>query len=99
MVLKEILEKNISLFSKEKNDRLIETINFLVDEFEKNQNQLNILIDEIENNPIEDDFFFKNIKKEDYKKKAETLEKNIYLIEKRWSELILVLNERFNKNV
>lgn len=99
MILNEILEKNLSSFSKEKNDKLIQTINFLVDEFEKNQNQLNSLINEIENNPIDDDFFFKNLKKEDYKKKAEILEKNIFLIEKRWSELILILNERFNKNV
>jgi hypothetical protein len=99
MVLNEILEKNISSFSKEKNDKLTQTINFLVDEFEKNQNELALLMDEIENNPIDDDFFFKNLKKEDYKKKAEILEKNIFLIEKRWSELILILNERFNKNV
>jgi len=99
MVLNEILEKNISAFSKEKNDKLTQTINFLVDEFEKNQNQLTLLMDEIENNPIDDDFFFKNLKKEDYKKKAEILEKNIFLIEKRWSELILILNDRFNKNV
>jgi hypothetical protein len=98
MILNEILEKNLSTFSKEKNDKLIQTINFLVDEFEKNQNQLNSLINEIENNPIDDDFFFKNLKKEDYKKKAETIEKNIFLIEKRWSELILILNDRFNKN-
>jgi hypothetical protein len=98
MILNEILEKNLSAFSKEKNDKLIQTINFLVDEFEKNQNQLNSLINEIENNPIDDDFFFKNLKKEDYKKKAEILEKNIFLIEKRWSELILILNDRFNKN-
>jgi hypothetical protein len=97
MVLNEILERNISTFSKEKNDKIIQTINFLVDEFEKNQNQLDLLIDEIESQPIEDDFFFKNLKKDDYKKRAELLEKNILVIEKRWSELVLILNERFNK--
>ena len=47
MILNEILEKDISKFSKEKNDNIIQTINFLVDEFEKNQNQLNLLINEI----------------------------------------------------
>jgi len=97
MVLNEILEKNISTFLKEKNDKIIQTINFLVDEFEKNQSQLDLLISEIENESIEDDFFFKNLKKDDYKKRAELLEKNILVIEKRWSELILILNERFNK--
>jgi hypothetical protein len=97
MILNEILEKNISTFLKEKNDKIIQTINFLVDEFEKNQSQLDLLISEIENESIEDDFFFKNLKKDDYKKRAELLEKNILVIEKRWSELILILNERFNK--
>ena len=97
MILKEILEKDLSKFSKEKNDYIIQAINFLVDEFEKNQNQLNILINEIENEPIEDDFFFKNLKKEDYKKRAGIIEEKIFLIEKKWSELILILDERFNK--
>ena len=97
MILNEILEKNISTFLKEKNDKIIQTINFLVDEFEKNQSQLDLLISEIENESIEDDFFFKNLKKDDYKKRAELLEKNILVIEKRWSELILIINERFNK--
>ena len=97
MILKEILEKDLSKFSKEKNDYIIQAINFLVDEFEKNQNQLSILINEIENEPIEDDFFFKNLKKEDYKKRAGIIEEKIFLIEKKWSELILILDERFNK--
>lgn len=97
MNLNEILEKKTESFLKEKNEKLIETINFLVDEFEKNQNQLIDLLDEIENTPIEDDFFFKNLKKEEYKKKASTIEEKILLIEKRWSELILILNQRFNK--
>ncbi len=97
MILNEILEKPISLFTKEKNEKLIQTINYLVDEFDKHQNELNFLIEEIENQPIDDDFFFKNIKKEDYKKRGEYLEKNIMTIEKRWSELIIILNERFNK--
>jgi hypothetical protein len=97
MVLNEILERSTSSFVKEKNENLIQTINYLVDEFDKYQNELNFLIDEIENQPIEDDFFFKNIKKEDYKKRGEYLEKNIMAIEKRWSELIIILNERFNK--
>lgn len=98
MLLKEILERKIETFVKEKNDKIIETINYLVDEFDKNQNELNNLINEIENNPLEDDYFFKNIKKEDYKKRAETLENSILVIEKRWSELVLILNERLNKN-
>jgi hypothetical protein len=97
MHLQEILERNLSSFTKEKNDVLIKSINYLVDEFTENQKQLNLLLDEIENKPIEDDFFFKNLKKEDYKKKAELLENNILTIEKRWSELVLILNERFNK--
>jgi len=97
MVLNEILERSTSSFTKEKNENLIQTINYLVDEFDKYQNELNILIEEIENQPIEDDFFFKNVKKEDYKKRGEYLEKNIIAIEKRWSELIIILNERFNK--
>jgi hypothetical protein len=97
MILNEILERSTSSFIKEKNENLIQTINYLVDEFDKNQNELNSLLEEIENQPIEDDFFFKNIKKEDYKKRGEHLEKNIMLIEKRWSELIVILNERFNK--
>ncbi len=97
MILNEILEKNLSIFLKEKNDKIIETINFLVDEFRENQTKLSLLIDEIENEQIQDDFFFKNLKKEEYKKKAETYEKNIFLIEKRWSELVLILNDRLNK--
>lgn len=97
MILQEILERNISSFTKEKNEVLIKTINYLVDEFIENQKQLNHLLDEIENNPIDDDFFFKNVKKENFKKRAELLENNITIIEKRYSELILILNERFNK--
>ena len=97
MVLNEILERSTSSFVKEKNENLIQTINYLVDEFDKYQNELNFLIDEIENQPIEDDFFFKNIKKEDYKKRAVHLEKNIMLIDKRYSELIVILSERYNK--
>jgi hypothetical protein len=97
MNLNEILEKKIESFLKEKNEKLIETINFLVDEFEKNQTELVNLLDEIEDTPIQDDFFFKNLKKEEYKKKASTIEEKIVLIEKRWSELILILNQRFNK--
>lgn len=97
MILQEILERNISSFTKEKNEVLTNTINYLVDEFTENQKQLNHLLDEIENNPIDDDFFFKNVKKENFKKRAELLENNITTIEKRYSELILILNERFNK--
>lgn len=97
MKLNEILEKNIESFSKEKNEKLIESINLLVDEFEKNQNQLVSLLDEIEDTPIQDDFFFKNLKKEEYKKKALILEEKIISIEKRWAELVLILNQRFNK--
>jgi hypothetical protein len=98
MNLNDILERKIDSFSKEKNDKLLEIINFLVDEFDKNQNDLIHLLDEIEQTPIQDDFFFKNLKKEEYKKKASTIEEKIILIEKRWSELILILNQRFNKN-
>jgi hypothetical protein len=97
MILKEILEKKIDSFSKEKNDKLIEVINYLVDEFEKNQTELNNLLTEIEGTPIEDNYFFKNIKKDDYKERAKVLEEKILSIEKRWSELILILNQRFNK--
>lgn len=98
MNLNDILERKIDSFLKEKNDKLLEIINFLVDEFDKNQNELIHLLDEIEQTPIQDDFFFKNLKKEEYKKKATTIEEKIILIEKRWSELILILNQRFNKN-
>jgi hypothetical protein len=97
MVLNEILEKNITSFKKEKNDKLIESINFLVDEFDNYQNQLDDLLTEIENQPFEDDFFFKNVKKDDYKKRASLIEEKIFSIEKRWSELVLILNERLNK--
>ena len=97
MDLNDILEKKIVSFSKEKNDKIIEIINFLVDEFDKNQNQLNLLFSEIETSPIEDDFFFKNLKKEDFKKRALVFEEKILAIEKRWSELVLILNQRFNK--
>jgi predicted adenine nucleotide alpha hydrolase (AANH) superfamily ATPase len=97
MILNEILERSISSFTKEKNENLTQTINYLVDEFDKNRNELNSLLEEIENQPIEDDFFFKNIKKEDYKKRAVHLEKNIMLIDKRYSELIIILSERYNK--
>jgi hypothetical protein len=97
MILQEILERNISSFTKEKNEVLTNTINYLVDEFTENQKQLNHLLDEIENNPIDDDFFFKNVKKENFKKRAELLENNITTIVKRYSELIHILSERFNK--
>jgi hypothetical protein len=99
MDINEILKKDISFFLKEKNDKIIKIINSLVDEFENKQKELELLMNEIENTPIEDDFFFKNLKKEEFKKRAEVIEKNIFLIEKKWSELILVLNERFNKNI
>jgi hypothetical protein len=97
MILNQILERPISSFLKEKNENITQIINYLVDEFDKNQNELNSLLEEIENQPIEDDFFFKNVKKEDYKKRGELLEKNIMSIEKRYSELIIILSERYNK--
>lgn len=97
MVLNEILEKPISSFLKERNEKLIQIINFLVDESENYHSELQHLMQEIETQPLEDDFFFKNIKKEDYKKRATLIENNITTIERRWSELILILNERFNK--
>ena len=98
MILNEILERNSDSFLKEKNDKLIDTINFLVDESDKYRNELDSLLTEIETEPIEDDFFFKNVKREDYKKRANMLEEKITSIEKRWSELILILNQRFQKN-
>ena len=96
MVLNEILERNTDSFLKEKNEKLIETINFLVDESEKYHFELNGLLSEIENTPIEDDYFFKNLKKEDFKKRGLILENKITAIEKKWSELILILNNRYN---
>jgi hypothetical protein len=98
MVLKEILERKIDSFVKERNEKIIETINFLVDEFDKKQSEIDLLFDEIEKDVIPEDYFFKNLKKEEYKKKATVLEESVMAIEKRWSELILILNERFNKS-
>jgi hypothetical protein len=98
MLLTEILERKTESFLKEKNDNLIQTINFLVDESDNYHTQLENLLSEIETQPIEDDYFFKNVKKEDYKKRAVLLEEMIFKIEKKWSELILILNERYKKS-
>jgi hypothetical protein len=98
MLLTEILERKTESFLKEKNDNLIQTINFLVDESDNYHTQLENLLSEIETQPIEDDYFFKNVKKEDYKKRAVLIEEKIVKIEKKWSELILILNERYKKN-
>lgn len=98
MLLSEILERKTESFLKEKNDNLIQTINFLVDESENYHSQLDNLLSEIETQPIEDDYFFKNVKKDDYKKRAVLLEEKIVTIEKKWSELILILNDRYKKN-
>ena len=98
MLLSEILERKTESFLKEKNDNLIQTINFLVDESENYHSQLDNLLSEIETQPIEDDYFFKNVKKDDYKKRAVLLEEKIVAIEKKWSELILILNDRYKKN-
>jgi hypothetical protein len=97
MILNEILSKRSETYLKEKNDNLIETINFLVDESEKYHLQLEILLAEIETTPIEDDFFYKNVKKDDFKKRGLILEEKIKAIEKKWAELILILNQRFNE--
>lgn len=97
MILNEILEKKNESFLKEKNENIIKAINFLVDESEKYHLHLENLLLEIENTTIEDDFFFKNLKKEDFKKRASELENKIFLIEKKWAELILILNNRYNK--
>jgi hypothetical protein len=97
MLLNEVLERKTDTFAKEKNEKIIEVVNFLVDESDKYHSQLNNLLLEIENTTIEDDFFFKNLKKEDFKKRAVLLENKITAIEKKWSELILILNQRFNK--
>lgn len=97
MLLNEILERKNESFLKEKNEKLIETINFLVDESDKYHTELDDLLLEIENTNIEDDFFFKNIKKENFKKRAVVLEDKIIAIEKKWSELILILDQRLNK--
>jgi len=96
MLLNEILERKSESFLKEKNEKLIETINFLVDESEKYHLELDNLLLEIENTTIEDDFFFKNLKKEDFKKRGLILENKITAIEKKWSELVLILNNRYN---
>ena len=97
MKLEDILKQDVNTYLREKNDKIIQIINFLVDESDVYRNQLESLLSEIENEPIEDDYFFKNVKKEEYKNRAVEIEKKIHQIEKRWSELILILNERFNK--
>lgn len=97
MKLEDILKQDTKVFLREKNEKIIEIINFLVDESDVYRNQLENLLIEIENEPIEDDYFFKNIKKEDYKSRATLIEQRIHDIEKKWSELILILNDRFNK--
>lgn len=96
MLLNEILERKSESFLKEKNDKLIQIVNFLVDESEKYHLELDNLLLEIENTTIEDDFFFKNIKKEDFKKRGLILEDKILKIEKKWAELVLILNNRYN---
>ena len=98
MDLENILKQDIDTYLREKNETIINVINFLVDESDVYRNNLENLLTEIENEPIEDDFFFKNLKKEDFKTRAISIEKKIHEIEKRWSELIIILNERFNKN-
>jgi hypothetical protein len=97
MDLENILKQDIDTYLREKNETIINVINFLVDESDVYRNNLENLLTEIENEPIEDDFFFKNLKKEDFKTRAISIEKKIHEIEKRWSELIIILNERFNK--
>jgi hypothetical protein len=97
MKLDNILKQDVTTYLREKNEKIIEVINFLVDESDIYRKQLEDLLIEIENEPIEDDFFFKNIKKEEYKNRAVDIEKKIHEIEKRWSELIIILNDRFNK--
>jgi hypothetical protein len=97
MKLEDILKQDVNIYLREKNEKIIQVINFLVDESDVYRNQLENLLLEIENEPIEDDFFFKNVKKEGYKSRAVEIEKKIHEIEKRWSELILILSERFNK--
>ena len=98
MNLENILKQDVNTYLREKNETIIKIINFLVDESDIYRGQLENLLTEIENEPIEDDFFFKNLKKEDFKTRAVSIEKKIHEIEKRWSELIIILNERFNKN-
>lgn len=98
MNLENILKQDVNTYLREKNETIIKIINFLVDESDIYRSQLENLLTEIENEPIEDDFFFKNLKKEDFKTRAVSIEKKIHEIEKRWSELIIILNERFNKN-
>jgi hypothetical protein len=97
MDLENILKQDVDTYLREKNETIINVINFLVDESDVYRNKLENLLAEIENEPIEDDFFFKNLKKEDFKTRAVSIEKKIHEIEKRWSELIIILNERFNK--
>jgi|688.fasta_scaffold1310000_1 hypothetical protein len=98
MDLENILKQDVNTYLREKNENIIKIVNFLVDESDIYRNKLEDLLAEIENEPIEDDFFFKNLKKEDFKTRAASIEKKIHEIEKRWSELIIILNERFNKN-
>ena len=58
---------------------------------------MEILLAEIETTPIEDDFFYKNVKKDDFKKRGLILEEKIKAIEKKWAELILILNQRYKE--
>ena len=95
MSIDEILKKDINSFLKEKNENLYKYINTLVDEFDIIKSNLSGLFDEIENEPIMENYFYLDLKKKDFKKRAEDLESRLLIIEKRWGELILILNQRF----
>jgi hypothetical protein len=95
MSIDEILKKDINSFLKEKNENLYKYINTLVDEFDIIKSNLSGLFNEIENEPIMENYFYLDLKKKDFKKRAEDLESRLLIIEKRWGELILILNQRF----
>ena len=95
MNVDELLKKNNDFFIKEKNENLYKYINLLVDEFDIVQNKLNQLLLEVEDTIIDDNVFYLNLKKENFKKIGFDLENKLYEIEKKWGDLILILNQRF----
>jgi hypothetical protein len=70
MEIEKILKLTIDELEKLSNMNLIEIFNFLADNIELVQKELKELADSIQNEPIEDDFFRMNIKKQEYKNKG-----------------------------
>lgn len=94
MEIEKVSNIPVEELEKISNIKLIEMFNFLADNIEAIQDELRILGDKIQNEPIEDDFFRMNLKKQDYKNKGMILLNRFNLYMEQQNKIFKILTKR-----